>query len=125
MRRRLDIAMGLVGNSPVIFLDDPTTGLDPEALLEVWKIIKELAGSGTTVFLTTQYLDETEQLADRVAILRHGGDHRERHAGGTEKAVPASKRACIKNEHKSLFNRVSGFADFLINIIYITVVLIR
>ena len=72
MRRRLDLAMSLVGKPPLIFLDEPTTGLDPEARLEVWKIIKELAGNGTTVFLTTQYLDEAEQLADRIAILHEG-----------------------------------------------------
>lgn len=72
MRRRLDIAMSLVGKSQLIFLDEPTTGLDPEARIEVWKIVKELVGSGTTVFLTTQYLDEAEQLADRIAILHEG-----------------------------------------------------
>jgi ABC-2 type transport system ATP-binding protein len=72
MRRRLDIAMSLVGNPPLIFLDEPTTGLDPEGRLEVWKIVKELANSGTTVFLTTQYLEEAEQLADRIAILHKG-----------------------------------------------------
>ena len=72
MRRRLDIAMSLVGKSPLIFLDEPTTGLDPEARIEVWKIVKELAGSGTTVFLTTQYLEEAELLADRIAILHQG-----------------------------------------------------
>jgi ABC-2 type transport system ATP-binding protein len=72
MRRRLDIAMSLIGNPPVIFLDEPTTGLDPESRLEVWNSVKELAGQGTTVLLTTQYLDEAEQLADRIAIL-HGG----------------------------------------------------
>jgi ABC-2 type transport system ATP-binding protein len=72
MRRRLDIAMSLVGKSQLIFLDEPTTGLDPEARIEVWKIVKELAGSGTTVFLTTQYLEEAEQLADRIAILHQG-----------------------------------------------------
>lgn len=72
MRRRLDIAMSLVGQSQLIFLDEPTTGLDPEARIEVWKIIKELAAAGTTVFLTTQYLDEAEQLADNVAILHNG-----------------------------------------------------
>ena len=72
MRRRLDIAMSFVGKSPVIFLDEPTTGLDPEARIEVWKIIKELAAGGTTVFLTTQYLEEAEQLADRIAILHEG-----------------------------------------------------
>ncbi|HET9143155.1 ABC transporter ATP-binding protein [Actinophytocola sp.] len=72
MRRRLDIAMSLIGNPPVIFLDEPTTGLDPEARLEVWRAVKELAGRGTTVLLTTQYLDEAEQLADRIAILHEG-----------------------------------------------------
>ncbi|WP_317235847.1 ABC transporter ATP-binding protein [Niabella hibiscisoli] len=73
MRRRLDIAMSLVGESPVIFLDEPTTGLDPEARIEVWNIIKELAASGTTVFLTTQYLEEAEQLANQIAILHEAG----------------------------------------------------
>lgn len=72
MRRRLDIAMSLIGNPPVIFLDEPTTGLDPEARIEVWQAIKELARGGTTVLLTTQYLDEAEQLADRIAILHEG-----------------------------------------------------
>ena len=72
MRRRLDIAMSLIGNPQVIFLDEPTTGLDPEARIEVWKTVKELADGGTTVFLTTQYLEEAEQLADRIAILHEG-----------------------------------------------------
>lgn len=72
MRRRLDIAMSLVGEPPVIYLDEPTTGLDPEARLEVWTVVRELAGNGTTVLLTTQYLDEAEQLADRIAILHQG-----------------------------------------------------
>ena len=72
MRRRLDIAMSLIGNPPVIFLDEPTTGLDPQARLEVWQTVKELAAGGTTVLLTTQYLNEAEQLADRIAILHQG-----------------------------------------------------
>jgi len=72
MRRRLDIAMSLIGNPPVIFLDEPTTGLDPEGRLEVWHSVKELAGKGTTVLLTTQYLEEAEHLADRIAILHQG-----------------------------------------------------
>ena len=72
MRRRLDIAMSLVGKPQVIFLDEPTSGLDPEARIEVWKTVKELAANGTTVFLTTQYLEEAEQLADRIAILHAG-----------------------------------------------------
>jgi ABC-2 type transport system ATP-binding protein len=72
MRRRLDIAMSLIGNSEVVFLDEPTTGLDPEARVEVWQVVKELAKHGTTVLLTTQYLDEAEQLADRIGILHEG-----------------------------------------------------
>jgi len=72
MRRRLDISMSLIGNPPVVVLDEPTTGLDPQARLEVWRSVKDLAAHGTTVLLTTQYLDEAEQLADRIAIL-HGG----------------------------------------------------
>jgi len=72
MRRRLDIAMSLIGNPQVIFLDEPTAGLDPQARIEVWRAVKELAERGTTVLLTTQYLDEAEQLADRIAILHAG-----------------------------------------------------
>jgi ABC-2 type transport system ATP-binding protein len=72
MRRRLDIAMSLIGNPPVIFLDEPTTGLDPQARTEVWQAVRELARHGTTVLLTTQYLDEAEHLADRIAILHQG-----------------------------------------------------
>jgi ABC-2 type transport system ATP-binding protein len=72
MRRRLDIAMSLIGNAPVIFLDEPTAGLDPQSRVEVWNSVRQLAGQGTTVLLTTQYLDEVEQLADRIAILHQG-----------------------------------------------------
>jgi len=72
MRRRLDIAMSLIGSPPVIFLDEPTTGLDPQGRIDVWQAVKELAALGTTVLLTTQHLDEAEQLADRIAILHEG-----------------------------------------------------
>lgn len=72
MGRRLDIAMSLVGKPQLIFLDEPTTGLDPEGRIEVWKTVKDLANNGTTVFLTTQHLEEAEQLADRIAILHEG-----------------------------------------------------
>jgi ABC-2 type transport system ATP-binding protein len=72
MRRRLDIAMSLIGDPPIIFLDEPTTGLDPEGRIEVWQEIQKLADSGTTVLLTTQYLEEAEKLADRIAILHQG-----------------------------------------------------
>ena len=72
MRRRLDIAMSLVGDPPVVLLDEPTTGLDPQGRLEVWDAVRQLAARGTTVLLTTQHLDEAEQLADRIAILHEG-----------------------------------------------------
>lgn len=72
MRRRLDIAMSLIGDPQVIFLDEPTTGLDPQSRIEVWETIRQLARGGTTVMLTTQYLDEAEQLADQIAILHEG-----------------------------------------------------
>jgi ABC-2 type transport system ATP-binding protein len=72
MKRRLDIAMTLVGNPRIIFLDEPTTGLDPRARHTMWQIIRELVTDGVTVFLTTQYLDEADQLADRIAVLNDG-----------------------------------------------------
>jgi ABC-2 type transport system ATP-binding protein len=72
MRRRLDIAMSMVGNAPAVFLDEPTTGLDPQNRLAMWDTIKSMAAAGTTVLLTTQYLDEAEYLADHIAILHEG-----------------------------------------------------
>jgi ABC-2 type transport system ATP-binding protein len=72
MRRRLDLAMTLVGDPRLIFLDEPTTGLDPRARRAVWQIIRGLAAGGVTIFLTTQYLDEADQLADRIAVLDRG-----------------------------------------------------
>ena len=100
MARRLDIAMSLVGTPEVIFLDEPTTGLDPEGRLEVWKTIKKLAGAGTTILLTTQYLDEAEQLADRIAILHNGRII----AGGTldelKRLLPPAKSNTSKNNQR-------------------------
>ncbi len=72
MRRRLDLAMTLVGSPQVIFLDEPTTGLDPRSRRTLWAIVRELVAAGTTIFLTTQYLEEADQLADRIAVLHHG-----------------------------------------------------
>ncbi|WP_018759644.1 ABC transporter ATP-binding protein [Paenibacillus terrigena] len=98
MRRRLDIALSLVGKPQIIFLDEPTTGLDPEARIEVWKIVKELANGGTTVFLTTQYLEEAEQLADQIAILHEGRII----AGGTlaelKKLFPSAKVEYVEKQ---------------------------
>jgi ABC-2 type transport system ATP-binding protein len=72
MRRRLDLAAALVAEPPVIFLDEPTTGLDPRSRLALWETIETMVGEGTTVLLTTQYLDEADRLADRIAVLDHG-----------------------------------------------------
>ncbi len=72
MRRRLDIAMSLIGDPKIIFLDEPTTGLDPQSRIALWKKIKDLRNSGVTIFLTTQYLDEAENLAEQIAILNNG-----------------------------------------------------
>jgi ABC-2 type transport system ATP-binding protein len=72
LRRRVDLAMTLMGEPKVIFLDEPTTGLDPRSRREVWAVVRELTARGTTIFLTTQYLEEADALADRVALLDHG-----------------------------------------------------
>jgi ABC-2 type transport system ATP-binding protein len=72
MRRRLDLAISLLTTPPVVFLDEPTTGLDPASRQELWTMIRHLADNGTTVFLTTQYLEEADQLADRIVVLRAG-----------------------------------------------------
>src|SRR2546421_4891143 len=72
MRRKLDLAMTLVGNPRIIFLDEPTTGLDPRSRRTMWSIIRDLVAGGVTIFLTTQYLEEADQLADRIAVLDRG-----------------------------------------------------
>jgi ABC-2 type transport system ATP-binding protein len=72
MRRKLDLAMTLVGSPRIIFLDEPTTGLDPRSRRTMWEIVRELVAEGTTIFLTTQYLEEADQLADRIAVLDGG-----------------------------------------------------
>ena len=76
MRRRLDLAMTLVGNPRIIFLDEPTAGLDPRSRRAMWQIVRDLVASGVTIFLTTQYLEEADRLADRVAVLDQGGSSR-------------------------------------------------
>ena len=72
MRRRLDLAAALVHEPPVLFLDEPTTGLDPQGRTELWSFIEELVGAGTTLLLTTQYLEEADRLADRIIVIDHG-----------------------------------------------------
>lgn len=98
MRRRLDIAMSLIGDPPVIFLDEPTTGLDPQSRIEVWGTIRELADAGTTVLLTTQYLDEAEQLADRIAILHQGTVIQNGTLGELKQLLPAVKVEYVEKQ---------------------------
>ncbi|GAB2957714.1 daunorubicin resistance protein DrrA family ABC transporter ATP-binding protein [Streptomyces pseudoechinosporeus] len=88
MKRRLDIAMTLVGNPRIIFLDEPTTGLDPRSRHNMWQIIRELVTSGVTVFLTTQYLEEADELADRIAVLNDGKIAAEGSADELKRLIP-------------------------------------
>ncbi len=102
MRRRLDLAMSLLGDPSVIFLDEPTTGLDPQSRIAMWKIIKELSRSGITVFLTTQYLDEADQLADQIAILNEGKIVAEGTASELKKLLPHGHIELKLNDGKLL-----------------------
>jgi ABC-2 type transport system ATP-binding protein len=104
MRRRLDLAMTLVGRPRLIFLDEPTTGLDPRSRRTMWQIIRELAARGVTIFLTTQYLDEADQLADRIAVLDQGrivaegtADELKRHIPGGHIRLQFASRAELES----------------------------
>ena len=113
MRRRLDIAMSLIGNPPVIFLDEPTTGLDPQARIEVWQTVKALAEGGTTVLLTTQDLDEAEQLADRIAILHEGRIIVDGTLAELTKLLPPAEKQYIEKQPtlEDVFFAVTGRKD--------------
>ena len=107
MRRRLDIAMSLIGNPPIIFLDEPTTGLDPEARNDMWQTIRTLAKSGTTVFLTTQYLEEADELADTIALLHHGKIMAKGTATELKKLVPGGLVKFTFHDEKQLKTAVA------------------
>ena len=92
MRRRLDLAMTLVGDPRVIFLDEPTTGLDPRSRRDMWQIIRDLVAGGVTIFLTTQYLEEADELADRIARARP-------RAGSSPRAPPAELKRLVPGGH--------------------------
>ncbi|HSX42637.1 MAG TPA: ATP-binding cassette domain-containing protein [Candidatus Saccharimonadales bacterium] len=107
MRRRLDIAMSLIGNPPIIFFDEPTTGLDPEARKNMWQTIKMLAEGGTTIFLTTQYLDEADELADTIALLHEGKIVAQGTATELKKLVPGGVITFTFNDEAQLNNAAS------------------
>jgi ABC-2 type transport system ATP-binding protein len=113
MRRRLDIAMSLIGNPPIVFLDEPTTGLDPQARIEVWQTVKQLAKGGTTILLTTQYLDEAEQLADRIAILHNGTIIQNGTLAELKQLLPSAKIEYVEKQPtlEDVFLALVGDAD--------------
>ena len=94
MKRRLDLAMTLVTSPSVIFLDEPTTGLDPRSRHTMWRIVRDLVADGTTVLLTTQYLDEADELADRIAVLDGGRIVAEGTPAELKKLVPGGHLSC-------------------------------
>lgn len=110
MVRRLDIAMSLIGLPQIIFLDEPTTGLDPEARIEVWKTVSELAKNGTTILLTTQYLEEAEQLADKIAILHKGTIIANGTLDELKKLLPPAKKEYIEKQPtlEEIFLAITG-----------------
>jgi ABC-2 type transport system ATP-binding protein len=110
MKRRLDIAMSLIGKPAVIFLDEPTTGLDPEGRNEVWNTIKELATGGTTILLTTQYLNEAEELADKIAILGGGKIIANGTLAELKKLLPPAKKEYIEKQPslEEIFFAITG-----------------
>nr|WP_319001879.1 AAA family ATPase [Clostridium algoriphilum] len=110
MRRKLDLAMSLICNPSVIFLDEPTTGLDPQSRKAMWESIKDLSHSGVTVFLTTQYLDEADELADQIAILNDGKIVAEGTASELKKLI-THRHIELKIHHKEAVQMACNLLD--------------
>jgi ABC-2 type transport system ATP-binding protein len=118
MRRRLDLAASLVASPPVLFLDEPTTGLDPESRNELWELLRQLVGGGTTLILTTQYLEEADQLADEVVLLDHGKivatgspSHLKAQHGGERVVVTVDDEADLASAASALEKVAAGAAE--------------
>jgi ABC-2 type transport system ATP-binding protein len=111
MRRRLDLAMGLVGDPRIVFLDEPTTGLDPRSRRTMWEIIRDLAAGGVTVFLTTQYLEEADQLAERIAVLDQGRIVAEGTADQLKRLVPGGHVSLRFTDAGALEAAARAFGD--------------
>jgi len=112
MKRRLDIAMSLIGNPKVIFLDEPTTGLDPQNRLAMWEMVREMAESGITIFLTTQYLEEAESLADDIAVLHEGKIVAHGTANELKELLPKGMIEMSFPNHNSLEQARQELADY-------------
>jgi ABC-2 type transport system ATP-binding protein len=110
MRRRLDLAMTLMGDPRLVFLDEPTTGLDPSGRRTMWQIIRDLVAGGVTVFLTTQYLDEADELADRIALLDHGRIVAEGRADELKRKIPGG-HVLLHFSHSADLEAASGLLD--------------
>jgi ABC-2 type transport system ATP-binding protein len=111
MKRRLDLAMSLLGTPRIIFLDEPTTGLDPRSRRTMWDIIRELVATGVTIFLTTQYLDEADQLADRIAVLDHGRLVAEGTPAELKRRIPGGHIQLRFTDARDLESAVRVFGD--------------
>jgi ABC-2 type transport system ATP-binding protein len=117
MRRRLDLAAGLVTHPPVLFLDEPTTGLDPTSRARMWDVIRNLVAEGTTILLTTQYLDEADELADQIVVIDHGRVIANGTAGELKSQVGGARLEVTLNEpHPAATAAVGGFASGAVHI---------
>ena len=111
MRRRLDLAMTLVSRPEIVFLDEPTTGLDPRSRAEMWDIVRELVAAGTTILLTTQYLEEADELADRIAVLDRGTIVADGTPSELKRLVPGGRIQLEFEDARSLDDAASALPD--------------